>query len=136
MGFDLEARLKSTTPLASRPPDRTISLMLTGGTGGYQWGVLGAGPLSVRKGERVYVVMQNHSMMAHPMHLHGHHFQVVGLNGRSVAGAVRDTVHVPPMTAVTIAFDADHPGKWAFHCHHLYHMASGMMATLTYEGVA
>jgi len=136
MGFDLEARLKSTTPLASRPPDRTISLMLTGGMGGYQWGVLGAGPLSVRKGERVHVVMQNHSMMAHPMHLHGHHFQVVGLNGRSVAGAVRDTVHVPPMTAVTIAFDADHPGKWAFHCHHLYHMASGMMAMLTYEGVA
>ena len=45
-------------------------------------------------------------------------------------------MHVPPMTAVTIAFDADHPGKWAFHCHHLYHMASGMMAMLTYEGVA
>lgn len=136
MGFDLEARLKATTPLATRPPDRTISLMLTGGMGGYQWGVLGAGPLSVRKGERVHVVMQNHSMMAHPMHLHGHHFQTVGLNGRSVAGAVRDTVHVPPMTSVTIAFDADHPGKWAFHCHHLYHMASGMMAMLTYEGVA
>ena len=136
MGFDLEARLKATTPLATRPPDRTISLMLTGGMGGYQWGVLGAGPLIVRKDERVHVIMQNHSMMAHPMHLHGHHFQVVGLNGRSVAGAVRDTVHVPPMTSVTIAFDADHPGRWAFHCHHLYHMASGMMAMLTYEGVA
>jgi FtsP/CotA-like multicopper oxidase with cupredoxin domain len=80
--------------------------------------------------------MQNHSMTAHPMHLHGHHFQVIGINGRELPGALRDTLHVPPMTSVTIAFDADHPGKWAFHCHHLYHMASGMMAMLRYEGLA
>lgn len=136
MNLDLETRLRAKSPLAVRPFDRTLPVMLTGGMGGYQWGIVGAGPLSVRKGERVQIVMQNHSMMAHPMHLHGHHFQVIGINGRQVAGALRDTVHVPPMTSVTIAFDADHPGKWAFHCHHLYHMASGMMAMLTYDGVA
>lgn len=136
MGFDLEARLKAKAPLVARPADRTHPIMLTGGMGGYAWGIVGSGALTVRRGERVHVVMQNHSMMAHPMHLHGHHFQVVGINGRTVSGAVRDTVHVPPMSSMAIAFDADHPGKWAFHCHHLYHMASGMMAMLTYDGVA
>ena len=136
MGFDLEARLRAKTPLTVRPVDRTVPIMLTGGMGGYEWGMTGAERFSVRKGERVQVVMQNQSMMAHPMHLHGHHFQVIGINGKSVSGAVRDTVHIPPMTSVTIAFDADHPGKWAFHCHHLYHMASGMMAMLTYDSFA
>ena len=136
MGFDLEARLKARAPLAARAADRTIPVMLMGGMGGYQWGIAGGGPLTARRGEHVHVVMQNHSMMAHPMHLHGHHFQVIGINGRPVSGAVRDTVHVPPMTLVTIAFDADHPGKWAFHCHHLYHMAAGMMVMLTYDGIA
>jgi FtsP/CotA-like multicopper oxidase with cupredoxin domain len=49
----------------------------------------------------------------------------------------RDFLRPPSSpTSVTIAVDADHPGKWAFHCHHLYHMASGMMAMLTYDGIA
>jgi FtsP/CotA-like multicopper oxidase with cupredoxin domain len=136
MGFELESRLKAKTALAARPVDRTIPIMLGGGMHGYEWGIMSADGLSVRKGERVRIVMQNHSMMAHPMHLHGHHFQVIAINGRTISGAVRDTVHVPPMTSVAIAFDADHPGKWAFHCHHLYHMASGMMSMLNYEDVA
>jgi len=74
-------------------------------------------------------------MMSHPMHLHGHHFQVVGIGDRRFAGALRDTVLLTPMASVTIAFDADNPGRWAFHCHHLYHMATGMMSTLAYEGI-
>jgi FtsP/CotA-like multicopper oxidase with cupredoxin domain len=80
--------------------------------------------------------MMNHSMMAHPMHLHGHPFQVVSINGVSLAGAIRDTVMVPPMATVTVALNADHPGKWAFHCHHLYHMAAGMMSFVNYENYA
>jgi FtsP/CotA-like multicopper oxidase with cupredoxin domain len=79
--------------------------------------------------------MHNLSMMTHPMHLHGHHFQVVGIDGKPLQGAVRDTVAVPPMASVTIAFDAANLGMWAFHCHHLYHMATGMMAFVAYEGV-
>jgi FtsP/CotA-like multicopper oxidase with cupredoxin domain len=71
-------------------------------------------------------------MMAHPMHLHGHHFQVVGLNGAPVNGAVRDTVLVPVNGSVTIAFDANNPGRWLFHCHNLYHMATGMMTEVAY----
>ena len=74
----------------------------------------------------------NHSMMAHPMHLHCHHFQVVELNGKRLSGALRDTVLVPPMATVTVAFDADNPGRWLYHCHNLYHMMSGMMSEVVY----
>src|SRR3982074_3610034 len=56
-------------------------------------------------------------LMPHPMHLHGHAFQVVAINGASLAGAVRDTVLVPPMGSVTVAFAARNPGRLAFHCH-------------------
>jgi FtsP/CotA-like multicopper oxidase with cupredoxin domain len=72
--------------------------------------------------------------MSHPIHLHGHHFQVVGIGGRRFHGAVRDTVLVPPMQTVDVAFDADNPGKWVMHCHQLYHMAAGMMVELHYHG--
>jgi FtsP/CotA-like multicopper oxidase with cupredoxin domain len=74
--------------------------------------------------------------MAHPMHLHGHYFQVVALNGERFEGAVRDTVLVPVGASVTIRFDARNPGNWPLHCHHLYHMNSGMMGTIAYTGAA
>ena len=70
-------------------------------------------------------------MMGHPMHLHGHHYQVVGLNGRPLNGARRDTVYVPPMASVTIAFDAGESADWMLHCHHMAHLQSGMMTVLT-----
>ena len=76
--------------------------------------------------------MTTRSMMSHPMHLHGHVFQVVAADGARFAGAIRNIVLVPPMMPVTVVFDADNPGKWAFHCHNLYHMAVGMMTTAQY----
>lgn len=135
VGLDLEQRLRATAPLANRSAARRFALVLTGNMTGYIWGIAGSERLPVKRGERVEIVLQNMSMMAHPMHLHGHHFQVTGVNGTSLAGAVRDTVVVPPAATVTIAFDADNPGRWPLHCHHLYHMAAGMMAYLAYEGV-
>jgi len=82
-------------------------------------------------------MFHNMSMMSHPMHLHGHKFQVVDVGQGRFSGAVRDTVIVPPMQTVKVAVDANNPAKaWAFHCHHLYHMASGMMATFGYEATA
>ena len=74
----------------------------------------------------------NPTGMMHPMHMHGHHFQVVAIGGRRIAGPVRDTLIVPPHTPVTIAFDADNPGRWLLHCHNLYHMVSGMTAEVAY----
>ena len=75
----------------------------------------------------------NKSGMAHPMHMHGVPFQVVEINGERFSGALRDTVLVPPHGGrVTVAFDATNAGNWVMHCHNLYHMAAGMMTTLTY----
>jgi len=77
--------------------------------------------------------MRNTTGMAHPMHLHGHYFKVVAIGNARIDGALRDTVLVPPLETVTIMFDAGNPGTWAFHCHHLYHMAAGMMTQLSYS---
>lgn len=134
LDLTLERSLRAATPLAAKAPDRTHVVDLTGDMAGYSW-AMSAAAFPVKQGERVEITLRNHSMMSHPMHLHGHHFQVVAIDGERFPGAVRDTVLVPPMRAVTIAFDAGNPGKWAFHCHHLYHMATGMMAHLAYEGV-
>ena len=136
--LDLEQRLRATTPLTSRSVNRRLELNLTGSMARYIWTLNGRIyedriPLKAAKNERVEIVMHNQTGMAHPMHLHGHIFQVVALNGKPLAGAMRDTVIVPPKGRVTIAFDADNPGRWAFHCHNLYHMASGMFTSLEYE---
>jgi FtsP/CotA-like multicopper oxidase with cupredoxin domain len=131
----LETLLKAARALVVKPADRSRDVMLTGDMSSYNWAMQNGDVHSVRIGERTEITMHNISMMTHPMHLHGHHFQVIEVDGRPVQGALRDTVTVPPMASVTIAFDAPNPGIWAFHCHHLYHMVSGMMAYVAYEGV-
>lgn len=129
----LEQQLKSLSPLAERKADRQFSAMLGGDMATYNWTIETDKPLEVKTGERIRIDLMNMSMMAHPVHLHGHHFQVVAINGSPIAGAVRDTVHMPPMSSLSIAFDALNPGHWPLHCHHLYHMASGMMTFVKSE---
>lgn len=137
--LSLERRLSATEPLAIREADTRYQVVLSGSMNPYEWLIDGRTwpnheALRVKQGQRVAIEMVNHSMMAHPMHLHGHHFQVVALNGHPVRGAMRDTVLVPPhMGRVTIAFDADNPGRWVFHCHNLLHMATGMMTEVAYD---
>lgn len=138
LNFAVEESLRAPVPLAAKPADRVHKVELTGDMARYVWGLNGrtygdSQPLMVATGQRVELVMTNRTMMSHPMHLHGHFFQVVAIDGRRFAGAVRDTVLVPPMRSVTIAFDADNPGRWAFHCHNLYHVEAGMMTTIQYE---
>jgi FtsP/CotA-like multicopper oxidase with cupredoxin domain len=138
--LSLERRLEAATPLAQRAADVTHRVILAGGMTPYAWSLNdeywpNVTPLMVDSGQRVAIQLVNRSMMAHPMHLHGHAFQVTGLNGTSLSGAVRDTVLVPAMGNVTIAFDADNPGRWAFHCHNLYHQATGMMTEVRYPGI-
>jgi FtsP/CotA-like multicopper oxidase with cupredoxin domain len=137
VGLGLERRLRASQPLSARQPDRRHTLTITEAPG-YTWMLNGAvhgehEPLDVGQGERVEITFVDQTTMAHPMHLHGHHFQVVAIDGERFAGAMRDTVLVPAKGSVTIAFDAGNPGKWALHCHHLYHMAGGMMTTVVYE---
>jgi FtsP/CotA-like multicopper oxidase with cupredoxin domain len=136
--LDLESRVAPRWPLQVRAADRRLTLDLTGSMMGFVWGLNGLKygahrPLAVGQGERIEIEMANRTDMSHPMHLHGHTFQVVGIDGRRIGGPMRDTVLVPVNGRVAIAFDADNPGKWAFHCHNLYHMAAGMMTTLEYE---
>jgi FtsP/CotA-like multicopper oxidase with cupredoxin domain len=138
--LSLERRLEAFTPLAPRAPDVTHRVILAGAMAPYAWSLNGeywpeVTPLRIARGQRVAIEMVNRSMMAHPMHLHGHAFQVTALNGVPLAGALRDTVLVPPMGSVTIAFDADNPGRWAFHCHNLYHMMTGMMTEVRYPAI-
>ncbi len=136
--LDLERRLHATEPLAKRKPDRIHQVDLTGNMNGYVWSINGVAwnkdvpPLPVAKGERVELVLENKTLMPHPMHLHGHEFQVVEIDGKRFSGAVRDTVLVTPGRRVVIAFDANNPGWWALHCHLVYHLEAGMFTTLRY----
>ena len=137
VGLDQEVLIKASAPLPAKAPNRSIPIDLTGNMMAYYWdmpihGVLGL-PATVDRGERVELVFSNKTMMSHPMHLHGHVFQVTQINERKIDGAIRDTILVPPTATVKVVFDADNPGLWAFHCHNLYHMAAGMFSTLVYR---
>lgn len=137
LNLDFEMQLEAIAPLSAKAADARFTIALTGSMAPYVWSIddLVFGqhkPLLVGDGQRVVVEMVNKSHMAHPMHLHGHHFQVVGLQGRPISGAMRDTVLVPVGETVRIAFDADNPGSWPFHCHNLLHMATGMMTEVAY----
>lgn len=120
--------------LPQRVPDATADLLLTGPGSGYVWTINGrtydvAEPLTVGAGELLRLRMRNMSMMSHPMHLHGHTFQVGDAGG---TGARKDTVLIAPMAAVAVDVLADNPGKWMLHCHNAYHAEAGMMTRLDY----
>ena len=125
-----DLRALSSLDGVSGRPDRTFDLTLSRGRGEYVWMIDGqaypeADPLSIRPDEHVRIRMTNQSPVVHPMHLHGHFFQV--------GDAVKDTVIVPGhMGQVTIDFHADNPGRWLFHCHNLYHLDSGMARVVQY----
>jgi len=134
-----EKLLEAVQPLASKPADRTLPAALGGDMATYKWTINGASypnrqSLNVKGGERVEIVFTNNTTMGHPMHLHGHDFQVVEINDEKISGALRDTVLVPPRSTIKIIFDANDPGVWAFHCHLIYHMATGMFTILKYDG--
>jgi FtsP/CotA-like multicopper oxidase with cupredoxin domain len=117
-------------------PHRTHRLVLDGNMTTYRWTINGhtmhgGAPLEVREGERVRLVFDNRSTMFHPMHLHGHTFQV-RRTGDRVPGPRKDTVIVRPGERVTVDFDAANPGRWMLHCHNAYHQAGGMMTELVY----
>ncbi|MEQ8399085.1 multicopper oxidase family protein [Thalassobaculum sp.] len=137
IGVELEARLRAVKPLPERPIAAELDSLLSGDMAKYIWMMHGGvypnnKPLVVRTGDRTAVRIRNQTGMSHPMHLHGHVFQVIEIGGKPLAGAVRDTVVVPPQSDMVIAFDANNPGNWAYHCHNLYHMEVGMFSYLTY----
>jgi FtsP/CotA-like multicopper oxidase with cupredoxin domain len=134
-----ERRLAPAIAEVTQSATQKFDVELTGSHHPYRWGVAVSnavpdGSTEIHYGERVELTIRNFTPMAHPMHLHGHRFQIVGIGADRFAGAFRDTVLLPPNTTVRVALDANNPGRWALHCHHLYHMAAGMMTTLDYRG--
>jgi FtsP/CotA-like multicopper oxidase with cupredoxin domain len=133
-----EIRLVAKNPLPQRPVQRSLPSALGGSMNPYAWTINGASypnrnSLNVKEGERVELVISNATGMSHPMHLHGHVFEVTEIDGQKIAGAKRDTILVPPKSIIKVVFDANDPGVWAYHCHILYHLATGMFTVLKYE---
>jgi CopA family copper-resistance protein len=124
----------------ARVPSRAMEIHLTSNMERFMWSFDGEKfsevkkPLPFRTNERVRVTLVNDSMMAHPIHLHGHFFELVTGHGRSAPR--KHTVNVLPGGKVTFDLTADAPGDWAFHCHLLYHMHAGMFQVVSIRPLA
>jgi FtsP/CotA-like multicopper oxidase with cupredoxin domain len=123
--------------LSSRKADQVHRIELTGGMMKYNWAINGkqfdmndptANPITVEEGQRVRLDFVNTTTMWHPMHLHGHTYQL------GDSGPRKDTTIVLPKRKVSVLFDADNPGQWMLHCHNAYHGEAGMMALVAYRG--
>jgi multicopper oxidase len=123
--------------LPQRNPDVVVDLRLAGPLGGYTWPINGKlydppnNGIALAPGKRVRLRLISESMMFHPIHLHGHTFQVVGSAG---PGPRKDTVLVAPMQTVEVDFDTVNPGRWIVHCHNDYHLGGGMATFVEYTG--
>ncbi|WP_417602960.1 copper resistance system multicopper oxidase [Novosphingobium anseongense] len=119
----------------ARAPNRAMRIHLTGNMERYMWAFDGRklnevkAPIPFRKDERVRITLVNDTMMGHPIHLHGHFFELV--TGHGGHAPRKHTVQVQPGGTVTFDLTADAVGDWAFHCHMLYHMHAGMMQVVT-----
>jgi CopA family copper-resistance protein len=119
----------------TRVPTRRIDIHLTGNMARFMWSMDGEKmsenpePYRFARNERVRLRIINDSMMTHPMHLHGHFFEIV--NGNPGHQPLKHTVKVLPGAFIDLDLTADAPGDWAFHCHLLYHMHAGMMRVVS-----
>lgn len=116
-------------PIDRRQPGREIQLHLTGHMERFVWSFNGqkfseAEPLKFELGERLRITLVNDSMMTHPIHLHGMWSEVEDAAGKFQVR--KHTVNVQPGQKLSYAVTADAPGRWAYHCHLLYHMEAGM----------
>jgi FtsP/CotA-like multicopper oxidase with cupredoxin domain len=140
----MESEFAAVNPLPPKKVDTASVLRLGGNMAKYDWLINGEAfnvndpgkekaQVHVREGQRVAIKFVNETPMSHPMHLHGHTFEVVAINDRSIPGALRDTVLVTGKTSVTVQFDANNPGLWYVHCHVLWHLAAGMATLVQYD---
>jgi len=132
--------LSAATPLPAGDPDRRFDLELSGGMmDPTRWTINGrqypdTEPIEIREGERARVRLFNMSMMPHPIHLHGHFFQVVSFDDRRLRVPIlKDTITLGHMETADLDVVADNPGsRWLLHCHNVYHMMGGMQTELRY----
>lgn len=124
------SQLRNVKPMADkRPPSRTIEVHLTGNMDRYMWSFDGvkysdSTPIEFPYGERIRLVMVNDTMMEHPIHLHGMFMELENNQGDHLP--FKHTISVLGGSRVSLLVTADEPGRWAFHCHLLYHMEMGM----------
>ncbi|MBX7198495.1 MAG: copper resistance system multicopper oxidase [Rhodospirillaceae bacterium] len=124
----------------TRAPTRSMEIHLTGNMERFMWAFDGEkfsevkAPIAFRMNERVRVTLVNDTMMAHPIHLHGHFFELV--TGNPGHHPRKHTVNVAPGGKATFDLTADAPGDWAFHCHLLYHMHAGMFQVVSIRPLA
>jgi FtsP/CotA-like multicopper oxidase with cupredoxin domain len=121
--------------LGAAEPNLHLPVVLGGDMAKYVWTINGevyskTDPLHVRQGQRPTMTFDNPTMMYHPMHLHGHTFQVLKADG--TPGARKDTVIVLPKQKINAVLVADNPGLWMLHCHNTYHAYAGMQTRLDY----
>jgi FtsP/CotA-like multicopper oxidase with cupredoxin domain len=131
-----ELRAADDVRLPSKPADQVHRIELTGGMMAYNWAINGkrfdmdnptVSPITVEQGQRVRMDFVNTTTMWHPMHLHGHTYQL------GTGGPRKDTAIVLPRKTLSVFFDADNPGQWMLHCHNAYHGEAGMMALMAYQ---
>lgn len=124
------SQLRNVKPMADRrEPSRTIEVHLTGNMDRYMWSFDGvkysdATPIEFPYGERIRLILVNDTMMEHPIHLHGMFMELENKQGDHLP--FKHTISVMPGSRVSLLVTADEPGRWAFHCHLLYHMEMGM----------
>jgi FtsP/CotA-like multicopper oxidase with cupredoxin domain len=126
-----DMRSRESVTLAAQP--REISLTLGGSMMPYRWSINeqfypDADPIDIQKDEPVRFVIRNPTRMSHPFHLHGHSFYVLGKPGalNRTDPVLKDTVSVPPQSDLVLQWVANNPGRWFWHCHIEWHMATGM----------
>ncbi|MBA2948899.1 multicopper oxidase family protein [Streptomyces himalayensis] len=131
-----QLRAADDVRLPSKKADRVHRIELTGSMGKYNWAINGkafdmddpaANPLTIEEGQRVQLDFVNTTEMWHPMHLHGHTYQL------GTSGPRKDTTIVLPKKKLSVVFDADNPGQWMLHCHNAYHGEAGMVALVAYR---
>lgn len=116
-------------PMDKRGPGREVELHLTGNMERYSWSLDGlefgkSTPVHFRHGERLRVILHNDTMMTHPMHLHGMWSELESPDGKFLAR--RHTLPVQPAQRISFLVTADALGRWAWHCHLMFHMDAGM----------
>jgi CopA family copper-resistance protein len=119
-----------TSPFDAREPDRIIEIRLTGNMERFIWSINGnkfseAQPIVLKYGERVRFRFINETMMNHPMHLHG--MWMLPQVGNGARAPLKHVVNIKPGSVLDVDIPVDADGGWAFHCHLLYHMETGMM---------
>lgn len=139
LDYSQELKLRTLHPLPPRNVDRYLTVNLDGNSLSYTWFINGniwpsVAPLKISPGDRVEMDINNKTLLALPVHLHGHEFEVTEIDGKAITGATRDTVLVEPNSTVKVQFDADNPGVWLLRSEVPYYLGGGMMTILDYNG--